>query len=344
MRVMHWVWIAVGAMLFGASSIACQSECDCTKDCKASAENAGANATPATGEPKRVVLHKYDDGKRVFMGGDGSVVTVDKKGDLEVVDVNGDRVIIDVRGEIKRADRQLVVVANDGTETIVSGLKNTDESVVVTEVALVDDDGGEADRHGRTTICHRESGAKNAYRIDINDSERASHLAHGDYEGECDYETVHDDDDGDHDGDHEGDDDGGGKVTLCHRPPGNTANAHTISVGASAQTAHLNHGDTLGACNGNGDDDKEHGKADDDDDGDRHGKAGDDDDEDDGDRHGKDDDDDDVDRGKADDDGGTTTSGGGVLRTTTSSEDGKRKDKDKDKDKGKKGNGKGKKH
>ena len=37
-------------------------------------------------------------------------------------------------------------------------------------------------------------------------------------------------------------------VTICHIPPGNPANAHTINVGAPAVDAHLRHGDTLGAC------------------------------------------------------------------------------------------------
>jgi hypothetical protein len=43
-------------------------------------------------------------------------------------------------------------------------------------------------------------------------------------------------------------DNGDGKVTICHIPPGNPENAHTISVGASAVAAHLAHGDTLGPC------------------------------------------------------------------------------------------------
>jgi len=38
------------------------------------------------------------------------------------------------------------------------------------------------------------------------------------------------------------------KVTICHRPPGNPSNAHTISVGEPATAAHLKHGDHLGAC------------------------------------------------------------------------------------------------
>ena len=42
--------------------------------------------------------------------------------------------------------------------------------------------------------------------------------------------------------------DDGKKVTLCHRPPGNPANAHTISVGEPATAAHLRHGDQLGPC------------------------------------------------------------------------------------------------
>lgn len=41
----------------------------------------------------------------------------------------------------------------------------------------------------------------------------------------------------------------GGRLTICHRPPGNPGNAHTITVGASAWPAHQAHGDTLGACN-----------------------------------------------------------------------------------------------
>lgn len=43
---------------------------------------------------------------------------------------------------------------------------------------------------------------------------------------------------------------GGGevKVTICHIPPGNPANAHTITVGAPAVAAHLAHGDTIGDC------------------------------------------------------------------------------------------------
>jgi hypothetical protein len=41
---------------------------------------------------------------------------------------------------------------------------------------------------------------------------------------------------------------GGGKVCLCHVPPGNPAAAHTICVGAPAVKAHLGHGDSLGEC------------------------------------------------------------------------------------------------
>jgi hypothetical protein len=47
------------------------------------------------------------------------------------------------------------------------------------------------------------------------------------------------------------DDDGtAGKATLCHVPPGNPANEHTIRVGRSAVAAHLKHGDYQGPCDG----------------------------------------------------------------------------------------------
>lgn len=38
------------------------------------------------------------------------------------------------------------------------------------------------------------------------------------------------------------------KILICHCPPGNPDNCHTISVSPSALEAHLAHGDTLGAC------------------------------------------------------------------------------------------------
>lgn len=39
------------------------------------------------------------------------------------------------------------------------------------------------------------------------------------------------------------------KVLVCHVPPGNPANAHTICVGAAAVPAHVtHHGDQVGVC------------------------------------------------------------------------------------------------
>jgi hypothetical protein len=38
------------------------------------------------------------------------------------------------------------------------------------------------------------------------------------------------------------------KVTICHIPPGNPANAHTLCVGSPALDAHLAHGDAQGPC------------------------------------------------------------------------------------------------
>ena len=46
------------------------------------------------------------------------------------------------------------------------------------------------------------------------------------------------------------------KVTVCHAPPGNPNNAHTVQVDFGSLDDHLGHGDTLGPCscesNGNG--------------------------------------------------------------------------------------------
>jgi len=40
----------------------------------------------------------------------------------------------------------------------------------------------------------------------------------------------------------------GAKVDVCHIPPGNPDNAHTITISENAVSAHLDHGDRLGAC------------------------------------------------------------------------------------------------
>lgn len=43
-------------------------------------------------------------------------------------------------------------------------------------------------------------------------------------------------------------DGGGGKMTICHIPPGNPSKAKTIEIGSSAWPAHQGHGDTEGPC------------------------------------------------------------------------------------------------
>lgn len=45
------------------------------------------------------------------------------------------------------------------------------------------------------------------------------------------------------------------KTAICHIPPGNPDNAHTIVVGNPAVPAHMAHGDVLGACEGDGEGD-----------------------------------------------------------------------------------------
>ena len=43
------------------------------------------------------------------------------------------------------------------------------------------------------------------------------------------------------------------KVTICHIPPGNPDNAHTITISIRALPAHQEqHGDKIGECDGGG--------------------------------------------------------------------------------------------
>ena len=40
----------------------------------------------------------------------------------------------------------------------------------------------------------------------------------------------------------------GKKINVCHVPPGNSDNAHTINISVNAWKAHMAHGDSLGKC------------------------------------------------------------------------------------------------
>jgi len=95
----------------------------------------------------------------------------------------------------------------------------------------------------------KEKGPKN----DKGPSDKARSFEDDDDEDKI--ETRADDDDDD-DEKFELDDDNGddhGKTTICHFPPGNPGNAHTISVGAKAAQSHiLRHGDTMGECENDG--------------------------------------------------------------------------------------------
>lgn len=44
----------------------------------------------------------------------------------------------------------------------------------------------------------------------------------------------------------------GNFVTICHIPPGNPNNPQTITISVNALQAHLNHGCSIGSCEGNG--------------------------------------------------------------------------------------------
>ncbi len=58
------------------------------------------------------------------------------------------------------------------------------------------------------------------------------------------HDDSHDDSNDDSHGDHNSEK----KILVCHIPPGNSDNAHTISISKKALQTHLDHGDTLGKC------------------------------------------------------------------------------------------------
>ena len=126
-------------------------------------------------------------------------------------------------------------------------------------------------------ICHVPPGNDGkSHTITVSASAVPAHLAHGDSLGKCDKQddTNEDNETGDNEtGDNEtGDNESGdnhhdgkfhhGKVTvssdtsvdsteketICHVSPGNGNQSHTITVGKSAVSVHLAHGDHLGTC------------------------------------------------------------------------------------------------
>ncbi|MFB5614743.1 MAG: hypothetical protein ACE5RI_06520 [Candidatus Nitrosomaritimum yanchengensis] len=99
-----------------------------------------------------------------------------------------------------------------------------------------------------TTICHIPPGNPgNNHTITIGESALSAHLGHGDLLNACDYESESNS----NEVEEFGDDvlvTSSSTTTICHIPPGNPGNNHTITIGESALSAHLGHGDLLNAC------------------------------------------------------------------------------------------------
>lgn len=123
----------------------------------------------------------------------------------------------------------------------------------------------------KVKICHiSPDNPVESHEVDVSTHDLSTHLAHGDYMGECNDEgeptsicyipphnprsakTIHV---GKKKigafsnlGSYMGSCDDDKKVKICHVPPGNPQNAHTIEVSKNALSAHLRHGDTTGPC------------------------------------------------------------------------------------------------
>lgn len=131
--------------------------------------------------------------------------------------------------------------------------RNDDGSLALSQAAAADS----AAKKDKRDICHIPPGnPENAHTITVGNPAVMPHLAHGDKLGRCEDRKSDLPKGPCHDGAPAGakgpkglaPDLQGHKAKVCHIPPGNPSNAHTIIVGIAAVKAHLAHGDVLGAC------------------------------------------------------------------------------------------------
>jgi hypothetical protein len=112
---------------------------------------------------------------------------------------------------------------------------NADSSSAVTSSSQSTESSSQASDN--VAVCHIPPGnPDNAHTIVVDESAVETHLNHGDTLGPCPEDGGPPDDQYSE------------KVLICHIPPGNPDNAHTISVSVNAVPTHLAHGDTEGPC------------------------------------------------------------------------------------------------
>jgi hypothetical protein len=108
-----------------------------------------------------------------------------------------------------------------------------EEKLSIIDVCIAPEDKAEE----KVTLCHKES-KKDHHTITIAKSAVQAHLDHGDELGNCE-DSLKTQSVGTR---------SNNKVKICHIPPGNPENAHTIEISQSAVKAHTAHGDTMGEC------------------------------------------------------------------------------------------------
>jgi len=195
-------------------------------------------------------------------GGKQEIKVEIEDGEAEVeIKING----IESELELENTDLDDIL----STIQLITGLSES-EIKAIWEVKIENDDDDDEeedeDDHGKQKIKVKIKNDKTKVEIKINDIKSKLELKNTDLddilriiqlitglsESEIkdiwEIEIKENGDDGDH-----GKKD---KITICHIPPGNPDNAHTISVSGNAKNAHLAHGDTLEECP-DGDEDKQ---------------------------------------------------------------------------------------
>ncbi len=214
----------LGVIGFLAVATSCASEAatECVALTAAGTETSTASLAQVTTDRS---------GARTIRTAEGVQVRHVSGGDLEITGVDGKKIVVASDGNVRSAQRDVLLVRADGSRTVWDLVSQT----LLTEDTWTEQRAGGA---GGGSAARTASATSATTTTTTQEQQQQTQAQTQEQEQEA------------------------AKDVICHVPPGNPGNQHTLSVGSSAVSAHLKHGDYEGACDPARATAKEHGKSD----------------------------------------------------------------------------------